>query len=279
LTAFGAYSYRFKGAKSNGERPKRDNFSMTSPVTATSVDPKELAKFSAMAADWWDPTGKFRPLHKFNPVRLTFLRDQISAHFDRDPKAPAPLNGLNLLDMGCGGGLLAEPMCRLGANVTGADALEINISVASTHAKEQGLDIDYQATTAEQMLETGAQFDVVLAMEIIEHVTDVPAFLKTCAGLLKPGGLMVLATLNRTKRAYGLAILGAEYILRWVPAGTHQWEKFVKPEEIREPLASEGLTVEAPIGVSYNPLSGQWSISRDSAVNYMMLARKEGGLV
>lgn len=246
---------------------------MSANQTATSIDPEELAKFSAMAAEWWDPTGKFRPLHKFNPVRLTFLRDQICAHFECNQSENRPLSGLKLLDMGCGGGLLSEPMCRLGADVTGADALEVNIGIASTHAEEQGLEISYQATTAEDLLESGAQFGVVLAMEIVEHVADVERFLTTCSGLVRPGGLLIIATLNRTLKAYGLAILGAEYILRWVPAGTHQWEKFVTPSEIKSALG-ENMDVSEPYGISYNPISGKWAASRDAAVNYMMVGKK-----
>jgi 2-polyprenyl-6-hydroxyphenyl methylase/3-demethylubiquinone-9 3-methyltransferase len=247
---------------------------MTAPASVSSTDPKELAKFSAMAAEWWDPTGKFKPLHKFNPVRLQFIRDQISRHFDLGAKESKPLEGISLLDMGCGGGLLSEPMCRLGATVTGADALAVNIKTAAVHAAEQGLDIDYQEATAELLLERQATFDVVLAMEIVEHVASVPEFLTTCAGLVKPGGMIILATLNRTLKAYGLAILGAEYVLRWVPAGTHDWQKFVKPDEMKRPLTAAGFNVEAPCGVSYQPLTGTWATSKDTDVNYMMVATK-----
>ncbi|TNE39160.1 MAG: bifunctional 2-polyprenyl-6-hydroxyphenol methylase/3-demethylubiquinol 3-O-methyltransferase UbiG [Alphaproteobacteria bacterium] len=247
---------------------------MPAKAEQSSIDTEELAKFSAMAAEWWDPAGKFRPLHKFNPVRLSFLRDHICHHFGREDKALRPLEGLTLLDMGCGGGLLSEPMARLGAEVTGADALEININVAGTHAEEQGLTIRYLETTAEALAESGEQFDVVMAMEIIEHVADVNAFLATCTKLVKPGGLMFVATLNRTLKAYALAVVGAEYIMRWLPPGTHDWNKFVRPDEIRNALSSTGLDVEGPFGVSFNPITGQWSRTGDSAVNYMMLARK-----
>lgn len=247
---------------------------MTASEHLSSTDPKELAKFSAMAAEWWDPSGKFKPLHKFNPIRLNFIRDQVSHHFGRAAVESHPLQGLTLLDMGCGGGLLSEPMCRLGAHVTGADALAVNIKTASVHAEEQGLEINYLEATAELLLARQATFDVVLAMEIVEHVASVPEFLTTCAGLVKPGGLMIVATLNRTMKSYGLAIVGAEYILRWVPAGTHDWDKFVKPEEITDPLGAAGLNVEEPFGVSYQPFSGQWSLSSDTSVNYMMLATK-----
>jgi len=247
---------------------------MTASEHLSSTDPKELAKFSAMAAEWWDPSGKFKPLHKFNPVRLQFIRDQICHHFGRTAVETHPLQGLTLLDMGCGGGLLSEPMCRMGASVTGADALAVNIKTASVHAEEQGLEIDYQEATAELLLARQAQFDVVLAMEIVEHVASVPEFLTTCAGLVKPGGLLILATLNRTLKSYGLAIVGAEYVLRWVPAGTHDWNKFVKPEEMEAPLKSAGLTVAAPFGVSYQPLSGNWQLASDTAVNYMMVANR-----
>ncbi|TNE57041.1 MAG: bifunctional 2-polyprenyl-6-hydroxyphenol methylase/3-demethylubiquinol 3-O-methyltransferase UbiG [Alphaproteobacteria bacterium] len=247
---------------------------MSAKAEQSSIDTGELAKFSAMAAEWWDPTGKFRPLHKFNPVRLSFLRDHICHHFGRDAAALHPFGGLSLLDMGCGGGLLSEPMARLGAEVTGADALQINIQVASAHAQEQGLPIRYLETTAEALAESGESFDVVMAMEIVEHVADVGDFLRTCTKLVKPGGMMFVATLNRTLKAYALAVVGAEYIMRWLPPGTHDWEKFVRPDEIRNALTPQGLDVEGPFGVSYNPITGHWSRSGDSAVNYMMLARK-----
>jgi 2-polyprenyl-6-hydroxyphenyl methylase/3-demethylubiquinone-9 3-methyltransferase len=241
----------------------------------TSVDPAEVERFSAMAAEWWDPTGKFKPLHKFNPVRLGFIRDEAARRFGRDITQRRPFEGLRLLDIGCGGGLLCEPMARLGFSVTGVDASERNIGVASTHAKAQGLDIDYRADTAEALLANGEPlFDVVLNMEVIEHVADPARFLQDCVKLLKPGGLMVLATLNRTPKALALAVVGAEYVLRWLPPGTHDWKKFLKPAEILDFLRGEPVSVAGPFGVSYDVLTGQWSPSRDTEVNYMMTIDK-----
>jgi 2-polyprenyl-6-hydroxyphenyl methylase/3-demethylubiquinone-9 3-methyltransferase len=238
------------------------------------VDPEEIQKFSAMAAEWWDPHGKFRPLHKFNPTRLAFIRDQVSTHFGRDTDGASPLEGLRLLDIGCGGGLLSEPMTRLGAQVTGADAGEKNIKTASVHARQQGLDIDYRHTTAEALADAGEQFDVILNMEVIEHVADTEGFMKSCATCLKPGGLMIVATLNRTARAFALAVVGAEYVLGWLPRGTHEWSKFITPDEMRSMTAAAQLTPGPTTGVSYNPLTDKWSVSRDTAVNYMMTATR-----
>jgi 2-polyprenyl-6-hydroxyphenyl methylase/3-demethylubiquinone-9 3-methyltransferase len=238
------------------------------------VDPDEVARFSAMAAEWWDPTGKFRPLHKFNPVRLAFIRDRLAARFARDPATLRPFTGLRLLDIGCGGGLLAEPLCRLGADVVGADASEKNIATAAIHAAEQGLTIDYRHATAEALAAAGERFDVILNMEVIEHVADRDAFLACCAEMLKPGGVMFVATLNRTLKALGLAVIGAEYILGWVPRGTHDWSKFVTPDELKRGLAAAGLGVAEIAGVSYNPLLDTWSLSSDTAVNYMALAEQ-----
>jgi 2-polyprenyl-6-hydroxyphenyl methylase/3-demethylubiquinone-9 3-methyltransferase len=238
---------------------------------ATSIDPDEVARFSEWAAEWWDPRGKFAPLHRFNPVRLGFIREQALARFGRDPKARRPFEGLTLLDIGCGGGLLAEPMARLGFAVTGVDASERNIGTAQAHAAEVGLAIDYRATTAEALLEAGARpFDVVLNMEVIEHVADPGAYLRDTARLIAPGGLMILATLNRTLKALALAKVGAEYVLRWVPAGTHDWRRFLRPDELRGFLAGEPYEVEGPFGVAFDPLTGRWSQSPDADVNYMM---------
>ena len=249
---------------------------MSDPVLTSSIDPADVARFSAIAAEWWDPNGKFAPLHRFNPCRLSFIRDQALARFGRDAAARRPFEGLKLLDIGCGGGLLAEPMTRLGFAVTGVDASERNIGTASTHAAEQGLEIDYRAGTAEQLeAENAGPFDVILNMEVIEHVADPGAFIRTCGRMLAPGGIMIVATLNRTLRALALAKFGAEYVLRWLPPETHDWNQFLKPDEIRGFLAGEPLDVQGPFGVSFSPLSGQWRLSADTAINYMMTVTKD----
>jgi 2-polyprenyl-6-hydroxyphenyl methylase/3-demethylubiquinone-9 3-methyltransferase len=243
----------------------------------SSIDPAEVERFSKIAAEWWDPKGKFAPLHKFNPVRLAFIRDQALRRFGRDPDARRPFEGLRLLDIGCGGGLLSEPMSRLGFHVVGVDASERNIGTASTHAAEQGLSIDYRATTAEALLAAGeAGFDVILNMEVIEHVADPAEFVRTCANLLAPGGLMIVATLNRTLKALALAKVGAEYVLRWLPPGTHDWRRFLRPEEVRTFLEGEPVVVDGPFGVAYEPLTGRWKQSADADVNYMMIVVREG---
>lgn len=239
-----------------------------------SVDPQEIEKFSALAAEWWNPKGKFGVLHKFNPVRLAFIKEELTARFGRDPFAREPLSGLSLLDIGCGGGILCEPMARLGAKVTGVDPSEKNIKTALVHAGEQGLAIDYRAGTAEALAAAGARFDVILNMEVVEHVKEPSAFMATTASMLKPGGVMVTATLNRTLKSFGLAIVGAEYVLGWLPKGTHQWEKFITPGELSGMLQAGGLAVREPVGVTYNPLSGQWRRSRDTDVNYMVVAER-----
>ena len=244
-------------------------------MTVSSIDPADVARFSAIAAEWWDARGKFAPLHKLNPTRLAFIRERALARFDRDGAARRPFEDLRLLDIGCGGGLLCEPMARLGFAVTGVDASERNIAVAATHAAEQGLIIDYRADTAENLLTAGeAPFDAVLNMEVIEHVVDPGAFLRDTVSLLAPGGLMILATLNRTLASLALAKVGAEYLLRWLPAGTHDWNKFLKPEEIRAFLSGVAVEVEGPVGLAYNPLSAQWSRGPDARVNYMMVIAK-----
>ncbi|SOE16610.1 3-demethylubiquinone-9 3-methyltransferase [Hoeflea halophila] len=240
----------------------------------TTIDQDEVARFSALAAEWWNPKGKFRPLHKFNPVRLTYIRDHVAAHFGRDPKSDKPLAGLRLLDIGCGGGLLSEPMARMGAEVLGADASQTNVEVASIHAAQSGVEVSYEAVTSEELAARGERFDVVLNMEVVEHVSDVDLFLNSCAEMVKPGGLMFVATINRTMKARALAIIGAEYVLRWLPRGTHQYEKLVRPEEIETPLNAAGMNVTDRTGVFYNPLQDQWNLSRDMDVNYMMLLER-----
>jgi 2-polyprenyl-6-hydroxyphenyl methylase/3-demethylubiquinone-9 3-methyltransferase len=243
----------------------------TAPSSA-SIDPAEVAKFSAMAAEWWDPAGKFAPLHKFNPVRLQFIRETTAKHFGRT--GLRPFDGLTLLDIGCGGGLLAEPMTRLGFAVTGADASEKNVKTAMTHAAASGLGIDYRVTTAESLAEAGLQFDVVLNMEVVEHVADLPGYLNACARLVKPGGLMFVATLNKTLKSLALAKIGVEYVLRWLPPGTHDWNRFVEPERLIGLLKDAGLSVKQTRGVSFNPISWSWSLSDDTDVNYMVVAGK-----
>jgi 2-polyprenyl-6-hydroxyphenyl methylase/3-demethylubiquinone-9 3-methyltransferase len=244
---------------------------------SASIDPAETAKFAAMAEAWWDPHGKFRPLHKFNPTRIAFIRDRVAARHGRDPLAPRPLANLRLLDIGCGGGLLAEPMARLGAAVTGIDAVERNIAIARLHAERSGLAIDYRTATPEELVEDGVAFDVILNMEVVEHVADRASFLGACSALLAADGLMIIATLNRTAKAFALAIVGAEYVLGWLPRGTHDWRKFVRPSELAAGLRPHGLEFAELTGVAYNPLADKWSLSGDLDVNYMAVATKTGG--
>lgn len=239
--------------------------------TDGTVDPAEIERFSRIADEWWDPTGKFAPLHRLNPVRIGYIRDRVAAHWQRDALNGEPLTGLSLLDIGCGGGLLSEPMTRLGASVTGVDASARNIATASVHAERGGLAIDYRQGTAEALAESGAQFDVVLALEIVEHVADVDLFLRSCGRLVKPGGLLFLSTLNRTAKAWVLAIAGAEYVLGWLPRGTHDWKKFLKPSEVVRGLRAGGIEPQEIVGVVYAPLSRKWSLNRnDLDVNYML---------
>ena len=241
-------------------------------MTDTTINDDEVAKFAAMADEWWDPAGKFKPLHKFNPVRLGYIRDRAIAHFGRDGHARRPLEGLRFLDIGCGGGLLSEPMARLGAGVVGIDPAERNVRVAEVHAAQSGLAIDYRATTAEDLAAAGERFDVVLNMEVIEHVDNVPLFMKSCAALVKPGGLMFVASINRTPRAWALAIVGAEYVLGWLPRGTHDYRRFLTPDEVKALVERNGLRVTARTGVVYHPLADEWRQSRDMGINYMLLA-------
>lgn len=243
-------------------------------MTDTTINDEEIAKFSAMAEQWWDPTGKFRPLHKFNPVRLAYIRDKAIGHFGRDGGQRQPLKGLKILDVGCGGGLLCEPMARLGATVVGADAAERNIRIAGLHAAQSGLAIDYRATTAEALAAAGERFDIVLNMEVVEHVDNVPLYMKSCADLVAPGGLLFTATINRTVRALAFAIVGAEYVLGWLPKGTHSYAKFLTPDEIAALIERNGLQVVDRTGVVFHPLADEWRPSRDMGINYMVLAAK-----
>jgi 2-polyprenyl-6-hydroxyphenyl methylase/3-demethylubiquinone-9 3-methyltransferase len=242
----------------------------------SSVDDAEIARFAAMADSWWDPEGDFMPLHRLNPVRVGYLRDKVTAHFGGDASSLTPFAGLRILDIGCGGGLLTEPLARLGATVVGADAGEVNIRIATLHAARAGLEIDYRHTTAEALAEAGEQFDVIVNMEVIEHVGDVEVFLSACAQLLVPGGAMALSTLNRTAKSYMAAIIVAEYLLHWLPRGTHDWQKFVKPSELSRALEGVGMKFTDIQGLSYNPLDQSWSLSRDTAVNYLGFAVPAG---
>ncbi len=246
-------------------------------VTST-VDPAEVAKFEAMAAEWWDPNGKFKPLHMLNPCRLDYITQQIAAEYDRDLTQPLPFKGLRILDIGCGGGLLSEPMARLGADVVGADAAARNIPVAMVHAEQSGLRIDYRHTTAEDMAAAGEQFDVVLNMEVVEHVSDPLAYLTACQNLLKDNGLMICSTLNRNPKSFVMAIVGAEYVMRWLPKGTHDWQKFITPDELYALIEQAGLRPVDRKGMVFNPVSWSWSLSaRDLSCNYVTASVKRSG--
>jgi 2-polyprenyl-6-hydroxyphenyl methylase/3-demethylubiquinone-9 3-methyltransferase len=244
------------------------------PTSAGTIDQDEVARFSRLASQWWDARGPMAALHKFNPVRLGYIRDRAADHFRRDPKRLDSLAGLRILDIGCGGGILSEPLARLGAAVVGADPSDANIAVARDHAAKAGLTIDYRDTTAEVLAEAGESFDVVLAMEVVEHVADVGLFVDLAAAMVKPGGLLVAATLNRTLKSFALAIVGAEYILRWLPRGTHQWDKFVTPNELEIAIEQSGLQLTDETGVIYNLLADRWQLSTDMDVNYMVVADK-----
>jgi 2-polyprenyl-6-hydroxyphenyl methylase/3-demethylubiquinone-9 3-methyltransferase len=242
--------------------------------SSTTLDAKEVDRFAKLAGEWWDANGPFKPLHRINPVRLTYIRDQLCRKFGRDKAAASSLAGLRVLDIGCGGGLVAEPLARLGAELTGIDPAPENIAAAKAHAEGARLDIAYRATTAEALAAEGSTFDAVLLLEVVEHVRDVPLFLRSVAPLVKPGSVMILSTLNRTLKAYALAIIGAELILRWLPLGTHNWNRFVTPEELRGALRGAGLTLTDVTGMVYNPLADEWRLARDMDVNYFATAMR-----
>ncbi|WP_407530308.1 bifunctional 2-polyprenyl-6-hydroxyphenol methylase/3-demethylubiquinol 3-O-methyltransferase UbiG [Methylobacterium oryzisoli] len=245
-----------------------------SPPAAASIDRDEVARFERIAATWWDEAGPMRVLHRFNPVRLTYIRDALCRHHGRDPHSAAPLDGLALVDIGCGGGVLSEPLARLGATVTGLDPAPTNIRVARAHAEEAGVPVDYREETIEAVVAAGGRFDAVLAMEVVEHVADRTAFMRTACAAVKPGGLLFAATINRTMRSFALAIVGAEYVLGWLPKGTHDWDKFVTPDELSRDVEAGGLRVTDLTGVVYNPLGDVWRAARDTGVNYMITAER-----
>ena len=253
-----------------------DNNQLTAaPSQRDNIDPDEVARFAAIASEWWDAKGKFRPLHLLAPTRLKFIRDEICAHFQRDAKSDKPFGGLAVVDIGCGGGLVSEPVARLGGKVTGIDPAGASLEAARAHAEGQGLDINYRDAWAEDLVREGEKFDVVVSLEVVEHVPDVAEFLKTARALVAPGGIMVLSTINRTLKSFGLAIVGAEYILRWLPMGTHTWSRFVTPDEMAQHVAEAGLKLHHLQGVVLDPLSGAWSLSDDDFdVNYMAVARE-----
>lgn len=246
----------------------------TAPNGDSTLDTGEVRRFGALADEWWDTNGKFRPLHKLGPARLAFIRQEIVRHFARPSGGMRPFAGLSVLDIGCGGGLVSEPVARLGAATTGIDPAVENVEAAQRHAASQGLEVDYRACRVEDLVAEGKTFDCVLCLEVVEHVPDVAAFLAACSKLVRPGGLMILSTINRTVKAYALAIVGAEYVLRWLPVGTHQWERFVTPDELKRHVEAAGLAVTHQEGIVYNPLTDIWSLSTDLEVNYMASAAK-----
>ena len=252
---------------------QQDSHTAISAGSPSTVDPAEVAKFSKLSQEWWDPKGKMAPLHRINPLRLAYIRDAACRKFDRNVRSLSCLSGLRILDIGCGAGLLCEPFARLGAQVIGVDPSPSNIAAARLHADRGHLSIDYRCTTVEEM-DVRERFDVVLAMEVVEHVSDVGLFVKRCASMLKPGGLMVVSTLNRNWKSFALAIVGAEYVLRWLPRGTHQWDKFVTPDELAKYLLDNRLTITEQSGVVYNPFADKWSLSADMGVNYMVVAEE-----
>lgn len=241
-------------------------------ATGVTLDEREVSRFERMSSEWWNPNGKFRPLHQIGPPRITFVRDQILAHFSRPAGGLKPLKDLTILDIGCGGGLISEPMARMGGSVTGLDPGALNIAIARDHAEPQGLGIDYRVGTAEELLAEGRSYDVVLSLEVIEHVPDPAAFMKTCAGLCRPGGLVVCSTINRNLKSYALAIVAAEYVLRWLPQGTHQWDRFITPDELSGYMTAAGLMPPRFSGIVYHPLADEWRLSSDSDVNYAAAA-------
>jgi 2-polyprenyl-6-hydroxyphenyl methylase/3-demethylubiquinone-9 3-methyltransferase len=247
---------------------------MTTRAATRSIDPDEVSRFAAMADEWWDANGPMRPLHRLNPTRLAYVKERIVAHFGRDGHSARPLDGLRILDIGCGGGLVAEPLCRMGATVTGLDPSPEVIAAARLHAEDGGLAIDYRAGTAEALAADGETFDAVLILEVVEHVQDVGAFVATVAALVRPGGLVVASTINRTLKAFALAIVGAEYVLRWLPRGTHSYEKLVTPAELAAAFSDAGLAPGDETGVAYLPLVDRWRLTSDTDVNYMMTAAK-----
>lgn len=257
--------------KPGKRRPRRAQPGKAKRTTAAA---DEVARFAAQADAWWDPDGAFRPLHRLNPLRIAYIRDHLVDHFSRDASAAKPLNGLKVLDIGCGGGLIAEPLTRLGAHVTGIDADAEAVRVAKLHARESALDIAYRHRLPEELANEKGRYDAVLNLEVVEHVADLDAFLAAAATLMKPKGVMVLSTINRTLKALALAKFGAEYVLRWLPAGTHDWRKFVRPSELASGLASAGIAITDLKGVVYNPLMDDWRLGRDIAVNYMAFAVK-----
>ena len=245
-----------------------------STVEATTIDPEDVARFSAIANEWWDPDGKFKPLHRFNPIRLQYIRDRLCAQFGRDTQSLRPFDGLRFLDVGCGGGLISEPLSRMGAYVPGIDASDRNVGTARVHAEKSGLDIDYRVTTVEELAAMGDTFDAVISMEVVEHVADVDLFLDGCATLMDANGAIVLATLNRTPKSFAFGIVGAEYIMRWLPRGTHDWKKFVRPSELARGLRRNRVSVDDISGLTFNPLSGEWKISNDVSVNYVLFGTR-----
>jgi 2-polyprenyl-6-hydroxyphenyl methylase/3-demethylubiquinone-9 3-methyltransferase len=247
-------------------------------AVSSSVDEAEVAKFARLAVEWWDPKGSFAPLHRFNPIRLRFIRDIAAERFGRNTREQNPFRGLSLLDLGCGGGLLAEPLSRLGFEVLGVDAAEPNVEIAAAHAAQSGTPVSYRCATAEMLREEGCSFDALLAMEIIEHVPDVRAFVRDCAGLVRPGGLVFIATINRTLKSLALGKFAAEYVLRWLPPGTHDWNRFIPPERLKTLLAETGLDILRVQGMAFDPLAWDWRLSRDTDVNYVVVAGQEGHL-